>query len=163
MLVLTRKQNEQIIIGENVRIKVMMIRGNQVRLALEAPRQVPICRAELLHPNHHRSGGATRTAEQPQGTTRADIATVPAAGASLAATMRNLAIQVHHVVHGVPAGQAEGSPSQIRDLLQQVARLQRLLRDRGPENVLLRWLDSVQRQLEDLQHLDTIKCVSTSG
>jgi carbon storage regulator len=50
MLIVTRKQHEQIIIGENVRIKVMMIRGNQVRLALEAPRQVPIYRAELHRP-----------------------------------------------------------------------------------------------------------------
>jgi carbon storage regulator len=50
MLVLSRKQNEQIVIGKNVRIKVMMIRGNQVRLAVEAPRQVPIFRAELLNP-----------------------------------------------------------------------------------------------------------------
>ena len=50
MLVLSRKQNEQIIIGENVRIKVMMIRGNQVRLAFEVPAQVPIYRAELLNP-----------------------------------------------------------------------------------------------------------------
>ena len=154
MFVLTRKQNEQIIIGDNVRIKVMMIRGNQVRLALEAPRHIPIYRAELHHPDHHRSGGATRMVEQPQGTRRPDIVTVPAAGAALAVAMRNLAMQVHHVVNGVPAGQADGRPPQIRDLLQQIARLQSRLRDRGPDNVLLRWLSKVQGQLEDLQHID---------
>jgi carbon storage regulator len=161
MLVLTRKQNEQIIIGENVRIKVMMIRGNQVRLALEAPPQVPIYRAELHRPDHHRSEGATRTAEQPQGTRRPDTAPVPAAGAGLAATMRNLAKQVHHVVNGVHAGQADRSPPQILDLLQQIARLQSRLRDRGPDNVLLRWLNNLERQLEDLRHLDTAIGMST--
>ena len=57
MLVLSRKQNEQIIIGENVRIKVMMIRGNQVRLGLEAPRQVPIYRASCTVPTPPVRGG----------------------------------------------------------------------------------------------------------
>jgi len=48
MLVLSRKQNEQIIIGDNIRITVVAIRGNQVRLGFEAPRDVSIQRQELV-------------------------------------------------------------------------------------------------------------------
>jgi carbon storage regulator len=47
MLVLSRKLNEEILIGENIRIKVVMIRGNQVRLGIEAPGDVTIIREEL--------------------------------------------------------------------------------------------------------------------
>jgi carbon storage regulator len=47
MLVLSRKVNEQIIVGENILITVVSIRGNQVRIGLEAPPEVPIFREEL--------------------------------------------------------------------------------------------------------------------
>jgi carbon storage regulator len=51
MLVLTRKMNERIIIGENIRITVVGIRGNHVRLGLEAPPEITILRDELCrHP-----------------------------------------------------------------------------------------------------------------
>jgi len=49
MLVLSRKVDEQIIIGDNIRVTVVSIRGNQVRLGFEAPPCVPIFRQEL-HP-----------------------------------------------------------------------------------------------------------------
>jgi carbon storage regulator len=47
MLVLSRKVDEQIIIGEHIRVTVVSIRGNQVRLGFEAPHDVPIFREEL--------------------------------------------------------------------------------------------------------------------
>lgn len=47
MLVLSRKQGEEIVIGDDVRVKVMEVSGNRVKLALVAPREVPIHRAEL--------------------------------------------------------------------------------------------------------------------
>ncbi|HEY7156241.1 MAG TPA: carbon storage regulator [Gemmataceae bacterium] len=47
MLVLTRKQGEQIIIGENIRITVLAVEGNRVRLGLTAPDDVSILRVEL--------------------------------------------------------------------------------------------------------------------
>ncbi len=47
MLVLTRKLNEKIIIGDNVRITVVGVRGNHVRLGIEAPPEVTVLRDEL--------------------------------------------------------------------------------------------------------------------
>jgi carbon storage regulator CsrA len=49
MLVLSRKVDEQIIIGDDIRITVVSIRGNQVRLGFEAPPSVSIFREELHH------------------------------------------------------------------------------------------------------------------
>ena len=50
MLVLTRKTNQEIIIGENVKITVLKVKGNTVRLGIEAPREVRVVRGEL--PKH---------------------------------------------------------------------------------------------------------------
>lgn len=47
MLVLSRKQNEKIIIGDNISITVLNIRGNTVRIGIEAPRHISVVRAEL--------------------------------------------------------------------------------------------------------------------
>lgn len=47
MLVLTRLLNEKILIGENVTVQVMDIRGDKVRLGIEAPKDVPIDREEV--------------------------------------------------------------------------------------------------------------------
>ena len=50
MLVLSRKKNEQIIIGD-VTIMVVDIRGDKVRLGITAPKEVSIHRAEIPHWN----------------------------------------------------------------------------------------------------------------
>jgi carbon storage regulator len=47
MLVLSRKIGEEIVIGDNIRVTVVSIRGNQVRLGFSAPDEIPIQRAEL--------------------------------------------------------------------------------------------------------------------
>ena len=47
MLVLSRKVNEQIVIGNNVRMTVVSIRGNQVRIGFEAPPSISIYRDDL--------------------------------------------------------------------------------------------------------------------
>lgn len=47
MLVLTRKHNESITIGDHVRVTVLEIRGTQVRLGIEAPRDTPVNRTEI--------------------------------------------------------------------------------------------------------------------
>jgi len=48
MLVLSRKVGEEIVIGDNIRVRVLSIQGNQVRLGFIAPRSVAIQREELL-------------------------------------------------------------------------------------------------------------------
>ena len=60
MLVLTRKLNETIIIGENIRVTITAIHGRQVRLAIEAPPEVAIAREEL----DRRPGRAPRMSSQ---------------------------------------------------------------------------------------------------
>jgi carbon storage regulator CsrA len=47
MLVLTRKQGEQIRIGENVVITVVRTKGKAVRLGIQAPAHVPVLRGEI--------------------------------------------------------------------------------------------------------------------
>jgi carbon storage regulator len=48
MLVLSRKCNESIVIGGNIQVKVVAIAGCQIRLGIEAPREVSVVREELL-------------------------------------------------------------------------------------------------------------------
>ena len=47
MLVLTRKLQEEILIGDNIKVTLMRVRGNTVRIGIEAPRDVRIVRGEL--------------------------------------------------------------------------------------------------------------------
>lgn len=47
MLVLTRKADEQILIGDNIKITLVRVRGNSVRIGIDAPREVRIVRGEL--------------------------------------------------------------------------------------------------------------------
>jgi carbon storage regulator len=48
MLVLTRKAGEKIWIGDNVCVTVLDIGGGKVRVGVEAPREVPVHRQEIL-------------------------------------------------------------------------------------------------------------------
>lgn len=47
MLVLTRRVDESIMIGDDVRIVVVDVRGEQVKLGIEAPRSIPVHREEV--------------------------------------------------------------------------------------------------------------------
>jgi carbon storage regulator len=47
MLVLSRKIGEEIVIGDNIRLKVLAVHGSQVRLGFTAPEEVPIVRQEV--------------------------------------------------------------------------------------------------------------------
>ena len=47
MLVLSRKRNEQIVIGDDVVITIVEIRGDKVRLGIEAPSTIPVHRHEV--------------------------------------------------------------------------------------------------------------------
>ena len=47
MLVLTRKLQEQIRIGNNITVTILRVKGNSVRVGIEAPRDVRVIRGEL--------------------------------------------------------------------------------------------------------------------
>jgi carbon storage regulator len=50
MLILTRKTHERLLIDDHIRISVLSIRGNLVRLGIEAPDRVKVIREELIPP-----------------------------------------------------------------------------------------------------------------
>ena len=47
MLVLTRKSNQSIMIGDDIEITVLAVMGEKVRIGIEAPRSVPVFRREV--------------------------------------------------------------------------------------------------------------------
>lgn len=47
MLVLSRKPDETIIIGNNIRVTIIEVRGDKVRLGITAPRDTPVHREEI--------------------------------------------------------------------------------------------------------------------
>jgi len=47
MLVLSRKENERLVIGDNIVVQIVRVSGGTVRLGIEAPAEVPIRREEL--------------------------------------------------------------------------------------------------------------------
>lgn len=49
MLIFTRKLGETIRIGDNIRVKILDVRGKQVRVGIEAPSVVAVHREEIYH------------------------------------------------------------------------------------------------------------------
>jgi carbon storage regulator len=56
VLVLTRKANQSIMIGDEIEVSVLAIMGEKVRIGIQAPRSVPVFRNEVYEEMH---GGAT--------------------------------------------------------------------------------------------------------
>ncbi len=48
MLVLTRKANQSIMIGDSIEVSVLSVMGEKVRLGIQAPRDVPVFRREVF-------------------------------------------------------------------------------------------------------------------
>lgn len=64
MLVLARKKGQTIVIGDNILVTVVEIRGDKVRLGVEAPREVPVHRQEVYDAiNRERVEGSRTTAD----------------------------------------------------------------------------------------------------
>lgn len=57
MLVLSRKVNESLVIGDNITITVVRVKGQVVRIGVEAPPHVPVRRAEIPAAETKTSGG----------------------------------------------------------------------------------------------------------
>ena len=47
MLVLTRKSNQSIMIGDDIEVSVLSVMGEKVRIGIEAPRDIPVFRKEV--------------------------------------------------------------------------------------------------------------------
>ena len=52
MLVISRKKNESLVINDDITIVVVEIRGDKVRLGIEAPKEVPVHRREVFDMIH---------------------------------------------------------------------------------------------------------------
>ena len=67
MLVLTRRVGEAIVIGSGITVKVVEVRGDQVRIGIDAPRSVPVHREEVYREvertNAAAAAAARRTAD----------------------------------------------------------------------------------------------------
>jgi len=65
MLVLSRKKNESIVINNDITIVVVEIRGDKVRLGIEAPKEVPVHRREVYDAikRSQQEGDASRAAD----------------------------------------------------------------------------------------------------
>ena len=58
MLILTRRIGESVYIGDEVRLTVLGVRGTQVRLGINAPKDIPVHREEIYYKiKHEQSGG----------------------------------------------------------------------------------------------------------
>lgn len=49
MLILTRRTGETVIIGTNIRVTMLGVKGSQVRLGIDAPREVEVHREEIYN------------------------------------------------------------------------------------------------------------------
>lgn len=58
MLVLTRKVNQELLVGDKIRIVVLGVAGDQVKLGIDAPREVVVRRLELS--DNDPNGGTAR-------------------------------------------------------------------------------------------------------
>ena len=74
MLVLTRKSNQSIMIGDDIEVSVLAIMGEKVRIGIQAPRDIPVFRKEVyLEIQQERSGagkGVTRRGRRRAARTR---------------------------------------------------------------------------------------------
>jgi carbon storage regulator len=57
MLVLTRKSNQSIMIGDDIEVSVLSIMGEKVRIGIQAPRDIPVFRREVYLEIQEERGG----------------------------------------------------------------------------------------------------------
>jgi carbon storage regulator len=56
MLVLTRKSNQSIMIGDDVEVSVLSVMGEKVRIGIQAPQDIPVFRKEIYLEIHREDG-----------------------------------------------------------------------------------------------------------
>jgi carbon storage regulator len=57
MLVLTRKSNQSIMIGDEIEVSVLSVMGEKVRIGIQAPQEIPVFRKEIYLEIHREDGG----------------------------------------------------------------------------------------------------------
>ncbi|HEV3339545.1 MAG TPA: carbon storage regulator CsrA [Pirellulales bacterium] len=77
MLVLSRKKNESIVINNDITIVVVEIRGDKVRLGVEAPKEVPVHRREVYDAIHRAAAGGSGSNGTGNAGSGADTASEP--------------------------------------------------------------------------------------
>jgi carbon storage regulator len=74
MLVLTRKSNQSIMIGDEIEVSVLSVMGEKVRIGIQAPQKVPVFRKEIYLEIHRETTGVAPAQEVSGGGT--DVADV---------------------------------------------------------------------------------------
>ncbi|HEY2284062.1 MAG TPA: carbon storage regulator CsrA [Solirubrobacteraceae bacterium] len=68
MLVLTRKSNQSIMIGDDIEVSVLSVMGDKVRIGIQAPQDIPVFRTEIYLEIHR-----DETERAPAGATPATV------------------------------------------------------------------------------------------
>jgi carbon storage regulator len=63
MLVLTRKSNQSIMIGDDIEVSVLSVMGDKVRIGIQAPRDIPVFRREVYLEIQREASDAETTAD----------------------------------------------------------------------------------------------------
>jgi carbon storage regulator len=74
MLILTRRVGETVVIGEDITVTVLGVKGNQVRLGVNAPREVTVHREEIFERIKREESGEAAADEEPSEHTREKLA-----------------------------------------------------------------------------------------
>src|SRR5919198_893235 len=86
VLVLTRKSNQSIMIGDDIEVSVLSIMGEKVRIGIQAPRDIPVFRKEVYLEIQQERGQAMAAAQNGHAdSVRGEVDAAPRAGLGLAA------------------------------------------------------------------------------